>query len=149
MISVRPQGLTSSLDPLGSARVRLHRITPSLFILDFSELSSADSKNQHEQIFNYYCNRRLIETASLYSEYLPNMPDIRMDDSASQNLSTFLGHVKTSGAPPVYVIIDEYDNFVNQLITRHDDHLYYQITSGIVSSGPITKFSKQADKPVQ
>lgn len=77
------------------------------------------------------------------------MPDIRMDDSASQNLSTFLGHVKTSGAPPVYVIIDEYDNFVNQLITRHDDHLYYQITSGIVSSGPITKFSKQADKPVQ
>ena len=52
-----------------------------------------------------------------------------MDDPASQNLSTFLGHVRTSGAPPVYVIIDEYDNFVNQLITRHYDHLYYEITS--------------------
>ncbi len=58
------------------------------------------------------------------------MPEIRIDDPASQNLSAFLDHVRASGAPQVYVIIDEYDNFVNQRITRHHDHLYYQITSG-------------------
>jgi len=29
MTSVRPQGLKSSLEPLGLARARLHRITPS------------------------------------------------------------------------------------------------------------------------
>jgi hypothetical protein len=58
------------------------------------------------------------------------MPDIRMDDPASLNLSICLGYLKASGAPPVYVIIDEYDNFVNQLITQSHDHLYSEITSG-------------------
>ena len=67
--------------------------------LDFSELSSSDTKNQLEQNFNHYCNCRLIGTATLYSDYLPNMPDIRIDDPASLNLSTWLGHVRASGAP--------------------------------------------------
>ena len=31
--------------------------------------------------------------------------------------------------PPVYVVIDEYDNFANQLITGHKDWLYRELTT--------------------
>ncbi|HOJ96420.1 MAG TPA: AAA family ATPase, partial [Methanospirillum sp.] len=98
--------------------------------LDFSEISGSDSRNQIEYSFHQYCNRRLIELKYQYPVYFSDMPDIRMDDPASLNLSICLGYLKASGAPPVYVIIDEYDNFVNQLITQSHDHLYSEITSG-------------------
>ena len=32
--------------------------------------------------------------------------------------------------PPVYLIIDEYDNFANQLITSHQEALYRELTTG-------------------
>ena len=37
---------------------------------------------------------------------------------------------RTGKLPPVYLIIDEYDNFTNQLITAHQDALYREITTG-------------------
>ena len=40
-----------------------------------------------------------------------------------------LNHAWPSGLPPVYVIIDEYDNFANQLVTGHKDLLYQQLTA--------------------
>ena len=40
-----------------------------------------------------------MDSASLHSDYLPNMPEISMDDPASLNLSTWLGHVWASCAP--------------------------------------------------
>ena len=33
-------------------------------------------------------------------------------------------------APPLHIIIDEYDNFTNQLLTARQDELYRELTSG-------------------
>ncbi len=32
--------------------------------------------------------------------------------------------------PPIYLIIDEYDNFTDQLVTTHQDALYREVTTG-------------------
>jgi hypothetical protein len=52
--------------------------------------------------------------------------DIRAE--ANDNLKATLAHVFQNNLPRLYVIIDEYDNFANQLITGRKDHLYHQLT---------------------
>lgn len=41
-----------------------------------------------------------------------------------------LTRVKDYDLPPLYIIIDEYDNFTNQLITTRNDGLYKELTFG-------------------
>ena len=40
-----------------------------------------------------------------------------------------LEEVVNGSLPPLYIIIDEYDNFTNQLIQAHNDGLYKSLTS--------------------
>jgi hypothetical protein len=60
---------------------------------------------------------------------MEHMPEIQPDESASTNLLIWLNHLKSSDAPQVYVIIDEYDNFANHLITAHQDFQYKKQTA--------------------
>ena len=39
-------------------------------------------------------------------------------------LEEALGYAREHGLPKVYVLIDEYDNFTNQLLTAYKDPLY-------------------------
>jgi hypothetical protein len=38
-----------------------------------------------------------------------------------------LSQIRASGAPPVLIIVDEYDNFTNQLLTTRQDRLYKDV----------------------
>ena len=40
-----------------------------------------------------------------------------------------MGYAREHGLPKVYVLIDEYDNFTNQLLTAYKDPLYEQVTT--------------------
>lgn len=44
-------------------------------------------------------------------------------------LEEALGYAREHGLPKVYVLIDEYDNFTNQLLTAYKDPLYEQVTT--------------------
>lgn len=44
-------------------------------------------------------------------------------------LEEALGYVREHGLPKVYVLIDEYDNFTNQLFAVYNDPLYEQVTT--------------------
>lgn len=50
-------------------------------------------------------------------------------DDASQMLEEVLGYVREHGLPKVYILVDEYDNFTNQLLTAYKDPLYEQVTT--------------------
>ena len=55
---------------------------------------------------------------------------IDVKDKTSSNLQSILNLIlQNDDLPPLYVIIDEYDNFANQLITAHKDHLYHELTA--------------------
>mgnify|MGYP000831660683 FL=1 len=45
-------------------------------------------------------------------------------------LAELTGFITDYGLPKMYVLIDEYDNFTNQLLTVFQDRLYEQITTG-------------------
>lgn len=43
------------------------------------------------------------------------MPEMLMDVPVADNLNHLLTYVVGNQLPPLYIIIDEYDNFANQL----------------------------------
>ncbi len=51
----------------------------------------------------------------------------QLKGSAVSNLKRLLNAIQESSFPLLYVIIDEYDNFANQLILSHKDRLYYEL----------------------
>ena len=49
--------------------------------------------------------------------------------NAAQMLEELLGYASSRGLPKVYILIDEYDNFTNQLLTSYNDPLYEKVTT--------------------
>ena len=46
------------------------------------------------------------------------------DKDASKMLSEIVSRIADEKLPPLYILIDEYDNFTNQLLTSFNDTLY-------------------------
>ncbi|KAF5085982.1 putative AAA-ATPase [anaerobic digester metagenome] len=97
---------------------------------DFSVIPVSHNIREIEENFNSYCNGILSDLLVSYPDILAEAPEINISGPASLNLVRRLNFLKNSQSPQVYVIIDEYDNFVNQYITSHQDYLYEEITSG-------------------
>ncbi|MBT3295635.1 MAG: AAA family ATPase [Verrucomicrobia bacterium] len=51
-------------------------------------------------------------------------------DSAADALRFIISAARSAACPPLLIIIDEYDNFTNQLLTAHQDGLYRELTTG-------------------
>ncbi len=96
---------------------------------DFSTIDVGHTFQDMEHSFQQRCNSRLRKVCAWCAPLLDGMPDISFDQSVADNLGKLFDFVSGHDFPPVYVIIDEYDNFANQLITSHKDHLYRALTS--------------------
>ena len=96
---------------------------------DFSAINVDESYSDIRDSFKRRCNAMLSLLRTQYAPLLDDMPAIIGDVPVSDNLGYFLYYLKVAGLPPLYVIIDEYDNFANQLIMGHKDELYYQLTA--------------------
>lgn len=96
-----------------------------LLFFNFSVVDVGGRVAQIEQSFRHHCNSTLSLLRTEYAPLLAAMPEIRLEAPVSDNLNYLLNYVVSNQLPPVYVIIDEYDNFANQLITANRD-LHYQ-----------------------
>lgn len=50
--------------------------------------------------------------------------------NATQMLEEALAYARAHDLPKAYILIDEYDNFTNQLLTAYKDPLYESVTTG-------------------
>ncbi|NQU39176.1 MAG: AAA family ATPase, partial [Lentisphaerae bacterium] len=96
---------------------------------DFSKVPVSDTISGLRQRFDDECLNSFESFLGAYSKLLPDFQRPATGDAAAQ-LSRILEAVRRSGAPPVHIIIDEYDNFTNQLLTTHKDNLYKEVTTG-------------------
>lgn len=94
---------------------------------DFSTVHIGRTIESIEQSFNLQNNSVLQFLHYAYSPLLDNLPPLSPEHAASDNLKILLSYLQAVNGPSVYVIIDEYDNFANHLITTHQDHLYEQL----------------------
>ncbi len=105
--------------PLHSSLFALH--------LDFSTVNPSGTLDKIEESFNHVCNLRMKTLAAKNREWFQGRVSIDLKGTASSNLQSLLDFVESNDSPRLYVIIDEYDNFANQLIMAHKDRLYYNL----------------------
>lgn len=87
--------------------------------LDFS---GVDSKNPEEH-FNEYINDSLNEFARKYAL------DIQFkSEHSNSNLNILISHGRLNQLP-IYIIVDEYDNFINELLVK-DEAYYKKLVTG-------------------
>lgn len=63
--------------------------------------------------------------------------------NATKMLEEALAYVRMRGLPKVYILIDEYDNFTNQLLTAYKDPLYESVTTGESFCVPSSRLSRR------
>ncbi|HLP44572.1 MAG TPA: AAA family ATPase, partial [Candidatus Kapabacteria bacterium] len=97
--------------------------------LDFSIVDPSGGIEDIRSRFNQQCNLCLQGAAWSYKKYFGDIMAIDLEKDVSTNLKNILTRIKSFNLPRLYVIIDEYDNFANQLITSHQDTLYRELTA--------------------
>ncbi len=95
---------------------------------NFSVVSVSNNIDEIEKSFNHTCRSVLRFFVGYYKDYLK---DINIEEgSIADILQLIINQIKVNNLPPLYLIIDEYDNFTNQLIQSHSDELYKELTTG-------------------
>ena len=102
----------------------------SFFVLhlDFSDIDPSGSIKEVEEDFNHTCNLRIKTLLGLNKQYFKGNIKVNKDNSASSNFKTVLDFILEEELPPLFVIIDEYDNFANKLIVSNKKSMYMDIT---------------------
>ena len=98
---------------------------------DFSKMVISDTMEGLQKNFNdMNCGmlRGMIKAEPQYARLFPDF-EFSDDKNAPKMLEDILAYVSANHLPPVYIIIDEYDNFTNQLLTAYKDPLYEQVTT--------------------
>ena len=94
----------------------------SYYILKF-DFSAVSTKGDIDDNFSHYCNVRIDDFIKTYNFDI----DIDLDNPAHRNLNLILVKLKRKNIP-IYVMIDEYDNFINNLL-MHDQQDYKKLVS--------------------
>lgn len=95
---------------------------------DFSKMVMADSMGGLEQNFNDL-NCSPVEIMVTHNRDLFGDFQFATRGNASKMLEEALAYAREHDLPKVYILIDEYDNFTNQLLTSYNDPLYEQVTT--------------------
>jgi len=96
--------------------------------LNFSLVEVSDDEFDIQRSFNSVCKGAMSVFFAQYADYFSGF-DLAFT-SASEQLEKTIHFIKANNLPSLYIIIDEYDNFTNQLITTHQDGLYKELTTG-------------------
>lgn len=97
--------------------------------LDFSTIAVGPTIAEIEASFRRQVNTVLYYLPQRYPAIFAGLPEIQLNAAVSENLTMILKHVQAGGQSALYIIIDEYDNFSNQLITGNKDLLYRELTA--------------------
>ncbi|MGD9972692.1 MAG: AAA family ATPase [Desulfatirhabdiaceae bacterium] len=97
--------------------------------LDFSTIELGNDVDSILTSFNRMCSGKMNGFVGQYASWFTESVKIDVEKSANSNLEILLRQISHNRLPPLYVIIDEYDNFANQLITGRRDDIYNRLTA--------------------
>ena len=98
-----------------------------MLYFDFSEISQSDDDIQ--KAFNSYCNSIIRAFLTKYSEIISD--DLKKQVTETNDISeklNLLAEGLTISNHKLYILIDEYDNFTNTLLSSGGLEVYEQIT---------------------
>lgn len=94
---------------------------------NFSEVMVSVDLKEMKRNFDIICSAVFSEFVIYYKKFF-NEFDLA-EERSSNKLKAIFSFMKKNNLPPVYIIIDEYDNFTNQLIQSQEDVLYQELTT--------------------
>ena len=105
------------------------RNTYAVLHLDFSQVTG--SIDELSQRFDQYCCIRLDDFADRYEQFFYEgfSKDVKDTFGATGKLS-FIGTKAQNFNVPLYLIVDEYDNFTNTVLNQHGEDVYTALTHG-------------------
>lgn len=98
---------------------------------DFSKMVMADTVEGLERNFNDLNCGEVYDLPMNRYAYADLFPDFQFSDTkdVTKMLEDVLKYISKNHLPPLYILIDEYDNFTNQLLTAYKDPLYETVTT--------------------
>ena len=95
---------------------------------NFSVIKVSDKETDIEKSFDSICEGVFNIFLTQYAAYFERFNYAY--SNATDYLEKIIAYIKQYNLPKLYIIVDEYDNFTNQLITTHRDGLYKELTTG-------------------
>ncbi|MBO5058170.1 MAG: ATP-binding protein [Prevotella sp.] len=95
--------------------------------LDFSRIQG--NIDSLEKYFNSYCCDQVNDFIDTYRDDYPKekVDELLRSEDAGQKLNLLNNMAKKHGQP-LYLIIDEYDNFTNVVLSEHGEDIYHKMT---------------------
>jgi len=120
----------------------------SFFVLhlDFSTIEPKGSISDIEHNFNRKCNSKMKAMTGRLKQWFDSSFEIDKHTSAALNLEEIMNVIWEKDLPKLYVIIDEYDNFANQLVLSNKSELYNALTGNDSFLKPFFKTLKKGRK---
>ncbi|MGM9787074.1 MAG: ATP-binding protein [Candidatus Cryptobacteroides sp.] len=95
--------------------------------LDFSRIGG--DLNTLKEDFNSYCNIQLNSFMDAYRQDYPEHQVKEFYDCTNARMRlSILRNMSESNQIPLYLFIDEYDNFTNVVLNEHGEEIYHQMT---------------------
>ncbi|MCP5499508.1 MAG: AAA family ATPase [Leptospiraceae bacterium] len=97
--------------------------------LDFSKIQPGKTVEEIESSFNDYIYRTIKKFSEDYRDFIESDKLDLYKDSCTGSLDSLCNYVESSGHK-LYVLIDEYDNFTNELISTNRSKDYSDLVTG-------------------
>ncbi|MEG1659050.1 MAG: AAA family ATPase [Bacteroides sp.] len=106
-------------------------IRNSYLVLKMSFSGITANPEKMESSFNCYCGMMLKDFALKYASFLSEdtLSAIQQADTAANKLAALCLALKQKGLK-MYLILDEYDNFANNVLSSYGDSRYHALTHG-------------------
>ena len=103
----------------------------SFFVLhlDFSTIKYSGTIKEIEQDFDYTCNLIIKKLLAQNKKWFENRIEVDPEKSAAGNLKSVMTFLESNDLPQLYLIIDEYDNFANQMIVTRKERIYRDLVA--------------------
>ncbi len=98
--------------------------------LNFSKVQVSEKISELERNFKDVILGDLRVFLDQYRNYFGESVVLDPQRPSSTAFESVLGAIRSNALPPLYLIIDEYDNFSNQYITAGREDLYQNLTTG-------------------
>ena len=95
---------------------------------DFSKMIVESNLLSLEKHFDTLCRESYKDFLAAYAESWKE--DVDVKGKSSEVLMQILSASKRHASQSICILIDEYDNFTNQLLNTHQDQLYGEVTTG-------------------
>ena len=98
-----------------------------ILYLDFSKIEG--DITELKENFNTYCNDCIDNFIEKYQEYYPErvVEKVLKAETAARKLN-LIGIASEKEKSPLYLIVDEYDNFTNVVLNEHGEKVYRALT---------------------